>query len=83
MIAGDFRRARSFALALGTGLLTTQFLVSVGILDLASNPYTQVRLELAGLISGAFLFGLGMSLAGTCGFGLLIRTGTGDLRALT
>lgn len=81
-IAGDFRRARAFTLALVTALLSTQFLVAVGIIDLAANPYTQDRIGLAGLITGAFMFGLGMSLAGTCGFGLLMRIGTGDLRAL-
>jgi uncharacterized protein len=81
-IAGDYRRARAFTVALVTALLSTQLLVAFGILDLAANPYAQTRIELTGLISGAFLFGLGMSLAGTCGFGLLMRAGTGDLRAL-
>ena len=27
------------------------------------------------------MFGLGMTLTGTCGFGLLVRAGAGDLRA--
>jgi uncharacterized protein len=80
-VAGDFRRARAFTVALATALLTTQLFVTFGVLDLSSSPYAQSRIELLGLICGAFLFGLGMSLAGTCGFGLLIRMGTGDLRA--
>jgi uncharacterized protein len=80
-IAGDFRRARAFVLALATALLSTQVLVSFGLLDLTGNPYAQPSIDALGLVIGAFLFGLGMSLAGTCGFGLLIRIGTGDLRA--
>jgi uncharacterized protein len=80
-VAGDFRRARAFTLALATALLTTQLLVTLGVLDLSSNPYSQSKIALFGLICGAFLFGLGMSLAGTCGFGLLLRMGNGDLRA--
>lgn len=80
-IAGDYRRARAFMLALATALLTTQMLAASGVLDLAANPYAQSKLDLLGLVCGAFLFGIGMSLAGTCGFGLLMRIGTGDLRA--
>lgn len=79
--AGDWRRARAFALALVTALLATQGLLALGVISLQGNPYAAQHLELAGLATGAFLFGLGMALVGTCGFGLLIRAGTGDLRA--
>ena len=79
--AGDFRRARAFALALATAIFFTQALAQFKILDLAANPYSQSRIELSGLVIGASLFGLGMSLVGTCGFGLLMRAGTGDMRA--
>lgn len=81
VVAGDFRRARSFGLALATAVLFTQALAHFKFLDLAVNPYNQALIELAGLIIGASLFGLGMSLVGTCGFGLLMRSGTGDMRA--
>jgi uncharacterized protein len=80
--ARDYRRARAFVLALLTALCTSQALVAAGVLDLSANPYAQPRIEVLGLILGASLFGLGMSLVGTCGFGLLMRIGTGDLRAL-
>ena len=82
VVANDFRRARAFVLALSTALLTTQSLAAWGVIELSSNTYAQSHIELAGLIFGATLFGLGMSLVGTCGFGLLVRLGTGDLRAL-
>lgn len=81
VMASDFRRGRAFVLALATALLLTQTLASLKLIDLAGNPYQQARIEFAGLIAGASLFGFGMALVGTCGFGLLMRAGTGDLRA--
>ena len=81
VLAGDFRRARAFGLALATALALTQALVAAKLLDLSGNPYAQSQIDLSGLVVGATFFGLGMSLVGTCGFGLLLRAGTGDLRA--
>jgi len=82
VMAGDFRRGRAFFLSLATALLATQALVGLQLIDVSANPYQHPQVELVGLIVGALLFGFGMSLVGTCGFGLLIRAGTGDLRAL-
>ncbi len=82
VMASDYRRGRAFGLALATALLVTQALASLELVNLSGNPYDHAQIELAGLIFGATLFGLGMSLVGTCGFGLLMRAGTGDLRAL-
>lgn len=82
VVAGDLRRARAWALAVAVAIAVTQVLRTFGYLDLQSNPYAYVRFEIGGLIAGAALFGLGMSLVGTCGFGALVRLGTGDLRAL-
>ncbi len=79
--AGDTRRAKSWALAVAVAIVATQGLVASGVVDLTGNPYAHARIELGGLIAGAVLFGLGMSLVGTCGFGVLVRAGTGDLRA--
>lgn len=81
VMAGDFRRGRAFALALATALLLTQIFAGLKLIDLTGNPYHQPQIELTGLIIGALLFGFGMALVGTCGFGLLLRAGTGDLRA--
>ena len=82
VVAGDLRRARAWALATAIAIAATQGLAAAGIVNLADNPYDAVRLELGGLCIGALLFGIGMSLVGTCGFGVLVRSGTGDLRAL-
>lgn len=82
VMAGDFRRGRAFGLALATALLITQILAGLNLVNLGGNPYDHAQIELSGLVIGATLFGLGMSLVGTCGFGVLMRAGTGDLRAL-
>jgi uncharacterized membrane protein YedE/YeeE len=39
-------------------------------------------LPLAGAVIGGLMFGVGMALVGTCGFGALVRLGGGNLRAL-
>ena len=82
IMAGDYRRARAFALALATALFLTQTLASFKLINLTGNPYQQPQIELAGLVIGASLFGFGMALVGTCAFGILIRAGTGDMRAV-
>ena len=80
--SGDWRRLKIFGLALGVALLGTQALVAAGLLDPATTAYGQGRLAWLSITIGAFMFGLGMALVGTCAFGSLIRLGGGDLRAL-
>ena len=82
VVAGDFRRARAWALAIAVAIACTQAMLSASIVNLTGNPYGYARIELGGLVIGAILFGVGMSLVGTCGFGVLVRAGTGDLRAM-
>lgn len=82
VVAGDLRRARAWALAVAVAIAGTQGLFATGVIDLAGNAYAYSRLELGGLLSGAVIFGIGMALVGTCGFGVLVRAGNGDLRAL-
>jgi uncharacterized membrane protein YedE/YeeE len=81
-IGGDTRRLRIFGLALGVALLGTQAMVWSGALDPALTTYTPSALPWLAILLGSTLFGLGMALVGTCGFGSLIRLGTGDLRSL-
>ncbi len=81
-IGGDTRRLRIFGLALGVALLGTQAMVWSGALDPALTNYVPTALPWLAILLGSTLFGLGMALVGTCGFGSLIRLGTGDLRSL-
>lgn len=80
--AEDFRRLRAWALAAATAIVATHALAALTDLDLSRSIYVGPRVELGGVILGGLLFGIGMALVGTCGFGTLLRLGGGDLKAL-
>jgi uncharacterized protein len=82
LIARDRRAAKAWGLAIASAIGFTQLFVALGWIDLSRNIYTNPQLHVLGALLGGALFGLGMSLVGTCSFGLLIRAGGGDLRAL-
>ncbi|CAN5396055.1 YeeE/YedE family protein [soil metagenome] len=82
LMGGDSRRLRVFGLALGIAILGTQTLIIAGILDPELVTYPPSALPLVAIIIGSVMFGVGMALVGTCGFGSLVRLGTGDLRSL-
>ena len=81
LIGRDFRSAKAWGLSIAIATLATQIGSYLGLVDLTSSLYLKRDLHLLGTLLGGFLFGLGMSLAGTCSFGLVVRAGTGDLRA--
>jgi uncharacterized membrane protein YedE/YeeE len=82
VIAGDFRRPAAWAVSAALAIVLTQSLVFGGALDLSATHYARSRINLAALVVGGVLFGLGAAMVGTCAFGLIVRLGTGDLRAL-
>ncbi|MDZ4367544.1 MAG: YeeE/YedE family protein [Afipia sp.] len=82
LMGGDSRRLRVFGLALGIAILGTQALIVGGVLDPALVTYTPAALPLVAIAIGSVMFGIGMAMVGTCGFGSLVRLGTGDLRSL-
>ncbi|UZE50745.1 YeeE/YedE family protein [Rhodopseudomonas sp. P2A-2r] len=82
LMGGDSRRLRIFGLALGIAIVGTQALVIGGLLDPAQTTYTPAAIPIVAIIIGSVMFGVGMALVGTCGFGSLVRLGAGDLRSL-
>ena len=82
LIGRDYRGAKAWGLALAISIAATQMLATIGWVDLGRNPYASPQVHVFGALLGGAIFGLGMSLAGTCSFGLLVRAGGGDLRAL-
>jgi hypothetical protein len=78
----DLRRLKSFVLAAAVALLATQALVEFGVVDLSRSIYLTSSIGFGGAIIGGLMFGVGMALVGTCGFGTLVRVGGGDLRAI-
>ncbi|MBI5131335.1 MAG: YeeE/YedE family protein [Rhodopseudomonas palustris] len=81
LMGGDTRRLRIFGLALGIAMIGTQALVIGGALDPDQTNYTAAALPLTSILIGSVLFGVGMAMVGTCGFGSLVRLGAGDLRS--
>ncbi|KQQ14204.1 SoxT protein, YeeE/YedE family protein [Methylobacterium sp. Leaf123] len=79
--ARDTRRARAWMLAAGIAILGTHLLETFAGLDLPRSIYAGPRLEWGAAIVGGLMFGFGMALVGTCGFGAILRLGGGDLRA--
>jgi uncharacterized membrane protein YedE/YeeE len=82
LMGGDSRRLRVFGLALGIAILGTQALVIAGQLAPEQTSFAPAALPLVAILIGGILFGVGMAMVGTCGFGSLVRLGTGDLRSL-
>lgn len=82
LVGHDRRGAKAWALAIASAIGFTQLLAAFGWLDLALTPYANPQLHVFGALLGGTVFGLGMTLVGTCSFGLLVRAGGGDLRAL-
>lgn len=77
---GRGMRAWGLALALAIGLVAAG--EASGAIDLSTSLYRQPRVDVVATLLGGLTFGVGMTFVGTCSFGLLVRAGGGDLRAL-
>jgi uncharacterized membrane protein YedE/YeeE len=74
---------RIWMLAIGTAMISLQILNSLVDLRLSETIYLSGNFGWAGAIIGGLVFGFGMALTRSCAFSLVVRAGTGDLRALT
>jgi uncharacterized membrane protein YedE/YeeE len=81
LVGGDFRGAKAWLGAVLVAATATSALSWVGLVDVGASHYAAARVHLLGLVLGGLLFGLGMTLVGTCSFGLVVRAASGDLRA--
>lgn len=78
----DWTRLRSWALAAATAVALTQAMALAGIVDLGRSIYLTAEIGWLGALVGGLMFGFGMALVGTCSYGMLLRFGGGDLRAV-
>ena len=78
---GDTGRLRAWILAAAVAIVGVHCMELANGFDLQRSIYTGPRIEWGGAIVGGLLFGLGMALVGTCGFGTLLRLGGGDLKS--
>lgn len=81
LYAGDSRRLRMWGVAIGTAILGCYAAIGTGWLIAGETFYLTFAWMPFASIGGGVLFGYGMALAGTCGFGALARAGGGDLRS--
>lgn len=78
---GDTRGLRAWGLAIAVGVVGTYALDQTGWINLSESFYLASPVSLFATALGGFLFGIGMALAGTCGYGCLARMGGGDLKS--
>lgn len=79
---GSRERMLMWPLALGVSIFSAFLLAHFGLADLEASVYLRFEFSLTASIAGGLMFGIGMALAGNCGFGALSRLGGGDLRSL-
>ncbi len=82
IFGGGTRRLRMWALAIGVSILGVLALQAGGWFSPADSFYLTAPVPVISTIGGGFVFGLGMALVGTCGYGSLARFGGGDLSGL-
>jgi len=74
-------RMRMWATAIGVAIIGTFGLMAMGLLRAEDAVYLRFGWNPLATIIGGLMFGYGMALVGTCGFGALARLGGGDLRS--
>lgn len=78
---GDGRLVRSYALAIGTAIITSQSLAGAGLVDLGKSIYLQPSFSAPVMFFGGLLFGYGMVMSNGCGSRALVLLGRGNLRS--
>ncbi|MBA2401768.1 MAG: YeeE/YedE family protein, partial [Bradyrhizobium sp.] len=78
---GDGRLVRTYALAIGVAVASTQLLAAAGLVDLGKSIYLQPSFSVPLMFFGGLLFGYGMVLSNGCGSRALVLLGRGNLRS--
>lgn len=82
VMIGDTTRLRAWLLAIAVAIVGVQVLWWTNLADIGATFYLAPGFNPVALFFGGLLFGLGMAMVGNCAFGMLVRLGGGDLRAL-
>ncbi len=82
VLARKTLRLKAWALAIAVAMICVQILHHSDLARIDKVFYLSPSVGLAGAVVGGFLFGLGMSMVGTCGYGIIVRLAGGDLKAL-
>jgi uncharacterized membrane protein YedE/YeeE len=78
---GDGRLVRTYALAIGVAIATSQLLAASGLVDLGKSIYLQPSFSAPVMFIGGLLFGYGMVMSNGCGSRALVLLGRGNLRS--
>lgn len=82
VLGADSTRLRMWGLAIAVAIAGVYTLDLLGWIAVSDSVYLARPVALAATIVGGLMFGLGMSLVGTCGFGVMSRIGGGDLKSI-
>lgn len=82
VLGGDAERLKSWGLAIGIAIIGTYALDQTSLIQISTSLYLLSPNTLLATAAGSLLFGFGMALNGTCGYGTLARIGGGDLKSV-
>ena len=82
ILIGKTDRLRAWCLAIAVAIIGVQLLYFFDLARISQVFYLTPIFGLLGAVVGGLLFGLGMSMVGTCGFGVIVRAAGGDLKSL-
>ena len=82
VLGGNSNGLRMWGLSVAIAIFGTYALSYFELIDISNSFYISSPPAIAASIFGGVLFGLGMALVGTCGFGTLARMGGGDLKSV-
>lgn len=80
-LGSDLSGLRMWGLAIAVAVAGTYALDHAGLIHISTSFYLASPTSLIATAIGGLIFGLGMALVGTCGFGTLARMGGGDLKS--
>lgn len=80
--SSDNRRMRMWGVAIAVAMIGVHIAIALGLFDVSETVYLNRAWNPIATIVGGLMFGYGMALTGTCGYGALARLGGGDLRSL-
>src|SRR5690349_21542994 len=82
LLAKDWRRARTWLMALAVAIIGTQVAGALGAVSVDASIYRQPVADPILLIIGGIAFGYGMASAGGCLQRALVRIGAGSVKSL-
>lgn len=81
VLGNDWNGLRMWGLAIAVAVFGTYALDYAGLIVIDHSFYVTAPTTLLATVCGGLMFGLGMALVGTCGYGTLARVGGGDLKS--